>query len=296
MTAGVPGAPAPLVFPGAFPGAAILATLTVMTAANDALRVMTFNLRYAHTEPPDLWPDRRPVVRDVFERWQPDIVGTQEGEYHQLADMRHDLRDYLWIGLGREGGSHGEFMAVFYRRERFVPLEFEHFWLSAMPDRIASRSWGNEVPRMVTWVRFGDRQSGREFYLLNTHLDHEVPESRERSAELIVERVSQFDESVPLIATGDYNAPAGRNPVYDILVEKGPLVDTWRALGQPEPPLGTYHAFEGLATDGARGRIDWILTRGRVDALATQVITCSRDGQYPSDHFPVVADLALPSP
>jgi endonuclease/exonuclease/phosphatase family metal-dependent hydrolase len=255
------------------------------------LRVMTFNLRYAHREPPNLWPDRRPVVRAVVERHAADLIGTQEGEFHQLVEMASDLPAYRWIGLGREGGSHGEFMAIFYRRERFVPLEYDHFWLSDTPDRMGSRTWGNRDPRMVTWVRFDDLVRGREFVLLNTHLDHRVQESRERSAALILDRAATLHPELPLIATGDYNAPAGSNPVYDMLVGDGPFSDVWRALGLSEPPLGTYHAFDGLDTDGERGRIDWVLTRGAFRPLGAEVITDSCDGQYPSDHFPVLATL-----
>jgi endonuclease/exonuclease/phosphatase family metal-dependent hydrolase len=156
-----------------------------MVPKSGSLRVMTFNLRYAHREPPDLWPDRRPVVREIVQRWSPDVVGTQEGEYHQLLDMGLDLPAYDWLGLGREGGSQGEFMAIFYLRDRFVPIEFDHFWLSSTPRVIGSRTWGNRDPRMVTWARFRDAQLGGEFYVLNTHLDHEVEESRQRSAERI---------------------------------------------------------------------------------------------------------------
>jgi endonuclease/exonuclease/phosphatase family metal-dependent hydrolase len=258
------------------------------------LSVMTFNLRYAHAEPPNLWEDRRPVVRELVERHTPDLIGTQEGEYHQLLDLQQDLPAYAWIGLGRRGGSSGEFMAILYRRERFVPLAFDHFWLSDTPDAVGSTTWGNRDPRMVTWVRFRDDASRAEFYLLNTHLDHEAQESRERGAALILQRMAEFDDTIPLIATGDFNASAGDNPVYEILVCDGPLKDAWRELGRPEPPLGTYHAFEGTNSDGERGRIDWVLTRGALQPVDAEVITWSRNGQYPSDHFPVLVRLRHP--
>jgi endonuclease/exonuclease/phosphatase family metal-dependent hydrolase len=258
------------------------------------LSVMTFNLRYAHAEPPNLWQDRRPVVSALVERHAPDVIGTQEGEYHQLVDLQQDLPAYRWIGLGRRGGSRGEFMAILYRRDRFVPLAFDHFWLSDTACVIGSSTWGNRDPRMVTWVLFRDDASRTEFYVLNTHLDHEVQESRERSAALILERIAGLDEAIPLIATGDYNAPAGENRVFEMLVSGGPLEDAWRELGRPEPPLGTYHAFEGTDTDGERGRIDWILTRGAFQPMDAEVITWSRNGQYPSDHFPVMVKLRHP--
>ena len=120
---------------------------------------------------------------------RPDLIGTQEGLYPQIKDIAADQPAYDWIGLGRDGGSRGEFMAIFYRRDRFEPLEYEHFWLSDTPDVIASSTWGNGVRRMVTWAKFRDRTTGREFYFWNTHLDHEVQFAREKSAELIRQRI-----------------------------------------------------------------------------------------------------------
>ena len=38
------------------------------------LSVMTFNVRYAHTQSPDLWPDRLPVITELIERRRPDVV------------------------------------------------------------------------------------------------------------------------------------------------------------------------------------------------------------------------------
>jgi endonuclease/exonuclease/phosphatase family metal-dependent hydrolase len=40
-------------------------------------------------------------------------------------------------------------------------------------------------------------------------------------------------------------------------------------------------------------RIDWILARGKVSVAKTEIVTFSRRGQFPSDHFPVVAWLTL---
>ena len=83
-------------------------------------------------------------------------------------------------------------MAIFYRPIRFEPLEFDHFWLSDTPATIGSRSWGNNIPRMVTWVRFLDRLTEREFYFINTHFDHESQPAREQSAELLLERLAEL--------------------------------------------------------------------------------------------------------
>lgn len=97
-------------------------------------------------------------------------------------------------------------------------------------------------------------------------------------------RLSDFDPALPVVLVGDFNA--GRNPVYDLLVDRGGFVDTWRAAGHAEPPFGTYPAFEGAEGAMGRGRIDWVLARGPVRTLAAEIVTFSNDGRYPSDHFP----------
>jgi endonuclease/exonuclease/phosphatase family metal-dependent hydrolase len=264
-----------------------------MVRASRPLTVMTFNLRYAHPRPPDLWRDRRPVASRLIERWAPDVVGTQEGLYQQLVDLEEDLPDYRWIGLGREGGSHGEFMAVFYRPDRLTSLEFDHFWLSDRPREIGSRSWGNEVRRMVTWVRFRDEAAGTQFYFVNTHLDHESSHSRRCSAEMIARWSREVDPSLPVVLAGDFNADGGDSVVHDLLTGQGGFSDSWHQVGNREPDHGTYHAFEGLPGARDRPRIDWILVRGAVRTLATRIVTDSEGGQFPSDHFPVVARLAI---
>lgn len=275
--------------------AAILPILLLLCAgtgsAQQELKVMTFNIRYAHSSPPNLWPDRRDEVRDAILTSEADLVGTQEGLYRQIVDMAADLPEYEWIGLGREGGSRGEFMAIFYRRDRFDPLEYDHFWLSDTPAEIGSRSWGNQIPRMVTWVRFRDRRTEREFYLVNTHFDHQSQPARERSAALLLERIAAFDAALPVVLTADFNADARENPVHAALTAPGALIDSWSATEGAEPAIGTFHNFRGPEQARGAGRIDWILTRGPIQARDTEIVTFERDGQYPSDHFPVVTEL-----
>ena len=170
---------------------------------------------------------RRLVMRALIEDVRPDVMGTQEGMYRQIKDLAADLPEYAWIGMGRDGGSRGEFMAVFYRRERFEPLEFDHFWLSDTPDRIGSTTWGNSNRRMVTWVRFRELEGAQEFYFLNTHFDHQVQAARQKSAQLVEQRVEQLSTHLPIILVGDFNAAAGANAAYDTLVGKGRFTDTW---------------------------------------------------------------------
>ena len=259
-----------------------------------ALRVATFNLRFASTNKPISWGERRSVVRACIEEMAPDVMGTQEGVYPQLKDIAADLPDYDWIGLGRDGGSRGEFMAVFYRKARLEPLEYDHFWLSDTPNVIASTNWGNTNRRMTTWVRFRERASGREFFVFNTHLDHALRSAREKGALLIRQRVQEVaTNNLPVLLIGDFNAVPGKEKTYDLFLEGNYFADTWRtARARRNDDLDTFHNFTG-AKKGTF-RIDWILTRGPWECDANEVVVFSRDGQFPSDHHPVLARLRLP--
>ncbi len=252
------------------------------------LRVMTFNLRFASPQPPNAWPDRRPIVRQLIEREAPDVIGTQEGVYSQLRDIAADLPDYEWIGLGREGGSRGEFMAVFFRRDRFEPIAFDHFWLSDTPDVIGSMTWGNRYRRMVTWVRLRERSSGREFYFWNTHFDHEVEVARQKAATLLRERLAALEPTMPLVLVGDFNCSAGHSAAFDTLTRGTGLVDTWTAAKKrTNESLNTFHGYEPPRHDAVR--IDWILTRDSAVVEEAAIVDYREGSQYPSDHFPVTA-------
>lgn len=257
------------------------------------LVVMTYNLRYASAKGANSWPDRRPVMKACLDQVAPDLIGTQEGVYSQLKDIAADQPNHQWIGLGRDGGSRGEFMAIFYRRDRFEPLEYDHFWLSDTPEVIASSTWGNTNRRMVTWVRFKDLRDNREFYFWNTHLDHALQPAREKGAALIRQRMESLRQpTLPILLTGDFNAVSGNNRAYDILLEGGFLKDTWSlAAARHNAEFNSFNDFKAPEKNGQR--IDWILLRGEAAVKSTEVVTFEKNGQFPSDHFPVVTRLSL---
>lgn len=261
-------------------------------SSTNALTVMTYNLRFASPNPPNAWPARRPLMRELIQQMSPDVMGTQEGVYSQLKDIASDLPEFDWIGLGREGGSRGEFMAVFYRKARLESLAFDHFWLSDTPEVMNSAGWGNTYRRMVTWVKFRDRSNGQEFYVFNTHFDHQGQVAREKSAELIRKRVSALDTNLPVFLIGDFNAVAGANKAYDILTADKFFTDAW--LIAPEKSgegVNTFNDFKSVKMKGER--IDWILSRGEVAVERAEVSTFARNGQFPSDHFPVAARVRI---
>jgi len=271
----------------------ILILLSLLwSAPSEPITVMTFNLRYASEKGSDKWSERRDLSAATIRDAEADLIGTQEGLYEQLVDLEARLPGYRWIGTGRDGGSRGEHMAVFYRTDRFEALAYDHFWLSETPREIGSKSFDADLPRMLTWVKFRDRRTKREFILANTHFDHRSQNAREKSAHLVRQWLEKVDRARPVILTGDFNAEARKNLAYGLLVDDDALADTFDTAREKGEDHGTFHGFSGTASD--RGRIDWILTRGPVECEKAHIVTKGDGERWPSDHFPVVARVTLP--
>jgi endonuclease/exonuclease/phosphatase family metal-dependent hydrolase len=268
-----------------------LLTLLVPACAAETLRVMTFNVRYpAKGDGPNRWEIRQDTLVRTIRLKNPDLFGTQELFYIQGEYIVSNLPEYEWFGNSRRGNREDEHMGVFYKRSKLRLIEAGNFWLSDTPEVAGSQAWGATLPRMVTWGLFEIRESGRRFYLYNTHFQHTAQGSQARlnSAKLIAERISKLPQDIPLIVTGDFNSAAPDSEPYKILA--GSLTDSWSAATHKSGPEGTMSGFRG-GTGGRR--IDWILYRGPFTALSTEIVTYNEDGRYPSDHYPVLAILEL---
>ncbi|NWQ40748.1 endonuclease/exonuclease/phosphatase family protein [Bacillus sp. EB106-08-02-XG196] len=258
---------------------------------NNQLRIMTYNVKNAMDVPPHSWEERKGMLRDLIQRESPDLIGTQECLYGQVCDILEMLPEYDWIGLGREGGSRGEYAAIFFKKERFKILEYDHFWLSDTPDVIASATWGNFVTRMMTWAQFVDVKTNLQFYHMNTHFDHESSNSRVKSAKTIIQMIDQFDPNLPIILTGDFNEDINSKP-YEVLLSEGALSDTWNMTNlRFNEELGTFNDFQD--PHGGKERIDWIIVRGDMIVESVGIIADHPNGCFPSDHYPVVANVYL---
>ena len=67
------------------------------------------------------------------------------------------------------------------------------------------------------------------------------------------------------------------------------LRDSFRVVHPEEVEVGTFNGFEGRT---AGPKIDAILVSGSWNVESAAIVRTSRDGRYPSDHFPVVATLS----
>jgi endonuclease/exonuclease/phosphatase family metal-dependent hydrolase len=263
------------------------------------LRVMTFNIRFANPEDgPNSWDSRRAMVADLMRREEPDAAGLQEVLKSQLDDLGRDVPQLAHVGVGRDDGqTRGEYSPILYFRDRFNVDESGTFWFSATPEKPGSKSWGNTIPRICTWARLVEKSSGRAVYVYNVHLDHQSQASRDRSVQLLIDRISSRRHDDPVIITGDFNAGETSDAIRFVKGEWGRaeqgdslprFVDSFRIVYPSEQIVGT---FNGFGQGASQEKIDYIFVPPGATVLDAEIVRDREGDRYPSDHFPVTAEL-----
>lgn len=261
-----------------------------LTANAGRFSAMSFNVRVdVETDGEDAWEHRDGNVASTIRLHAPALVGCQEVLADQGEDLRAALPEYEWIGLGRDGDAgSGEHVPVAYRPDRYALLESGSFWISETPEEPGSTGWDANLPRIATWVRLRDRLADSELVFLNAHLDHRGERSRERGADLLVDRLETIADGSPTVVVGDLNCVPG-SPPYERLASRFEDARETSTYGH-HGPTGTFHDFDGRPGK----RIDYVFVDG-IDVRQYATLTDRWNGRYPSDHFPVLAELAFDS-
>lgn len=264
----------------------------------EPLTIMTFNIRYGSAnDGANQWSARKDHLFEVIRRENADLLGLQEALDFQIDEIIKAAPRYAVVGVGRDDGREaGEYSAILFNKDRLHVAEAGTFWFSDTPAVPGSKSWGNTITRICTWARFIDRD-GRGFWHFNVHLDHQSQPSRERSTVLLRDRIaSRTVTTEPVIVTGDFNV-GETNPAVLTLTAAAAgtpaFLDTFRVLHRDQREAGTFNGFKPGNTRG--DKIDYVLAQPGTEVLRAEILRDSRDGRYPSDHFPVVARVRLTS-
>jgi len=252
---------------------------------------MSCNIRYEQgTDGDNDWAHRKEFCARVILSREADVICCQEVWEGQVKDLRERLDGYAWLGTVDEPRTRRPVNSIFYRPDRLDLISSGAYWLSQTPHVCGSRSWESACVRLATWARLIERASGTELRVVNTHLDHVSQAAREGQAGVINEDAAAYAQDFPQILAGDMNAEAD-NPAIQRFLDAG-WRDTWQRVHGPGGPGPTFHGFDGPAGTGDNAvRLDWIFARGRLDAVAAEVVRDQADGRYPSDHYFMVADV-----
>jgi endonuclease/exonuclease/phosphatase family metal-dependent hydrolase len=266
------------------------------------------------------WDTRSVLIAEIIENHSPDLIGFQEVSAENLSFFRKRLNDYeIYPGLKTvwNDSTTSIYNPICWKSTRFEMCGSGGFYISETPNEW-SKGWDSMHVRGASWVRLKCVESESEFVHVNAHLDHRGEKARVQGSNVIVEQISRLrEEGLTILLTGDFNsrawAPPAEDPrlypppllpnalppgrtVYNVFINSG-FKDTYIEAGYVNKlDMNTYHDCFGKNFPPAALRIDWILYLSGGQKLYTQdfaIIYKSRSPFYPSDHYPVMAELSL---
>ncbi|MBB6333363.1 endonuclease/exonuclease/phosphatase family metal-dependent hydrolase [Chryseobacterium sediminis] len=255
------------------------------------LTVMSFNIRLnVESDKDNAWPKRKQDVADLLTYYHPDYFGVQEALPEQMKDIKTGVKNYDYIGVGRDDGKEkGEFSAIFYDINKLEVIKSGTFWLSETPEK-PSKGWDAALNRICTYAVFKDKKSKKEFLAMNLHFDHVGNVARVKSSELILKKIKELNQkNLPVALSGDFNLTDDSEPIK-ILSQN--MKDTfYHSETKHYGPVGTFTGFN--VNEVPKDRIDYIFTQGFKIKSHRHINDRRENLLYPSDHFPVIVNLSL---
>ncbi|MBC8768549.1 endonuclease/exonuclease/phosphatase family protein [Arenibacter sp. BSSL-BM3] len=257
--------------------------------------IMSFNIRYDEPEDKEQnWHHRKENVVRMLKFYDLDIIGFQEVLLSQLNYLKTNLKEYDFVGVGREDGvDKGEFVPIFYRKDRYKKVEEGTFWLSETPEKV-SKGWDANLERIVTWAVLLDKRNDTEILILNTHFDHRGIEARIKSAQLLKSKIVDIAKGRPVIVTGDFNSVPESQAIQGLTDtrDENSLVNSQTVANFTYGPNWTSPGFDTKPFD-QRKVIDYIFLKNIPAVNRYAVFTEKLNEICLSDHCPVFVQIEM---
>jgi endonuclease/exonuclease/phosphatase family metal-dependent hydrolase len=246
------------------------------------------------------WRTRKQSCIHIIRQQKADVIGFQEVLANQFDDLKDGLSDYQGIGFdGPEmdkykEGYHGIAKnPIFFSKKRFELLTAGGYWLSETPLVAGSISWESARARNAFWVRLRDKKTGKQFRVINLHLDHVKDEAKLKQIKLVLEESAQYQDDLIQIMTGDFNSGPDSKVILEVL--NSDWKDSFNTLLPDGKMEGTTHGFKPFDKERAKRakKIDYIFMKGPVTALNSIIIKDSFNNVFPSDHYFLSATLKI---
>jgi endonuclease/exonuclease/phosphatase family metal-dependent hydrolase len=267
-----------------------LLLLAIANVNAQQVKVLSYNIRLdVASDGENRWDNRKETLTAQVTRLTPDFMGVQEALPQQMDYLDTNLKDYDYIGVGRDDGKReGEFSAIFYNKAKYKPVEQSTFWLSDTPDKV-SFGWDAACRRVCTYGLFQDLKTKQKIWVFNTHFDHVGNVARVNSAKLILNKIKALNiNNFPLVLTGDFNLEPDSEPINLITSQ---LNDSRISAESVSGPIATFNAFK--VDEPAKVRIDYIFVPKSITVKKYEVLREVKKNRYPSDHFPVYVELKI---
>ncbi len=254
------------------------------------IKIISYNIRLnLDSDGENSWTNRKDFFTSQIQFYEPDIFGVQEATPIQVIDIASALPQYSNVGLGREGVGKGESSNIYFKKDTYLMLKENTFWLSDTPDFI-SKGWDAACNRVCTYALLEDKRTKKIFWVFNTHLDHIGELARTNGIELILSKINTLNvQKYPVIFMGDFNSEPNEERIINL--KKSMLDCRDISIQKPFGPSGTFNDFKH--NQAVTKCIDYIFIskNSKLQVKKYAVLSDSKDLKYPSDHLPVFIEL-----
>lgn len=258
-----------------------------------ALKIMTFNLRCDF--PLDFknrWNNRKHIVYDILNKYECQIIGIQESTEIMYEDIKSNISDYNIVGMPRSRKFFSERNDILIW-DQYEICESKTFWLSDTPDVIGSSKWFSVFPRICT-TAVVKTEGEIKIRVCNCHLDCFTSKAREYELRRLIEiiDIEQEKEELPLIIMGDFNSKPDSRLIQNLSngVYGKKKITAVQDFDKELYMNSTMSMFKG----NKRGvHIDYIFVSEEFKVNNVEIIRHNENGRYPSDHYPLMADIEL---
>lgn len=265
--------------------------LLIGTTAFSQIKVITYNIRYDNAgDSINRWSNRIGKMDTLLNKYNADVFGFQEVLVNQLNDLEKILPGFEHVGVGRnDGKTKGEYAPIFYKKNKFQCMSNGNFWLSPTPNVTGSVGWDAQLTRICTYVKLKEKETGKVFFVFNTHFDHIGDSARMMSAKLILQIINELAESLPVILMGDFNCEPTDLGYKEIIASSKPIfTDTY----SDDNSTGSHCSFTGFEVNSQIcKRIDYIFITPQFEKLNFKISNANDGTNYPSDHLAVLTEL-----
>lgn len=296
--------------------------LNVLAKVNEKIRVVSFNVLFSKGDhflkPQNRWENRKISVIEAIKQMDPDVLGIQEPLDPQIEYIQENLDAYSYFGSKDNSGMN---VGLFFKKERFDLVDQNSFHLES-PDQTFEQVTNNSAwkakRKELIHLKLMDKKTAKILHVFNAHLSFFQADWREMDAAVTFQRAKDVlekegDQS-QVVIMGDWNTfPAQLDsssmPFWDgsriQKIIKGDLfldADQEALMGHMGP-ISTFTndpkeekitPFKGQGTPGVV--LDHIFISKKMTPLVYAVNPILIDGEFPSDHMPVVTDLILDDP
>lgn len=251
------------------------------------MNIVSSNIRFANDLDGDhSWENRKELLAETFNDLDIDFLGTQEGRKDQILELDGLLKNLSLIHRHREWIADRMYPSLFFNPKKYRALISKDIWLSKTPQEPGSSSFESAFPRLMNMAVFEDLKSKQKITIVNTHLDHILPMTREKQIEVLVSELKKEHHS-PQIIMGDFNENP-QSTIKKFMMNEFNLKDPWEVNNLPEET--SHHGFQGNKAQKGE-RIDWILIDSKWKCDSIYLEKKCVDGIYLSDHYPLVATV-----